>query len=120
MSAYPIPINIESPGANLEAYVRAVNAISVLSVEEERALAERLLKGLGAEKFAVLAGAIKSDPAVLADEAGAISLFGGKRAIWVEPAGDEIADRGHVEPGAHDQRGHKAGRQPVHRRKADR
>jgi DNA polymerase-3 subunit delta len=57
-----------------------------------RALAERLLKGLGAEKFAVLAGAIKSDPAVLADEAGAISLFGGKRAIWVEPAGDEIAD----------------------------
>jgi RNA polymerase sigma-32 factor len=42
MSAYPIPINIESPGANLEAYVRAVNAISVLSVEEERALAERL------------------------------------------------------------------------------
>src|SRR5207253_857210 len=32
-----------------------------------------------------------SDPAALADEAGAMSLFGGKRAIWVEPAGDEIA-----------------------------
>jgi len=57
-----------------------------------RGLAERLLKGLAAEKFAVLGGTIKSDPATLADEAGAISLFGGKRAIWIEPAGDEIAD----------------------------
>ena len=46
MSAYPIPINIASPGANLEAYVRAVNSISVLSVEEERELAE-LLHGFG-------------------------------------------------------------------------
>ena len=57
-----------------------------------RALAERLLKGLGAEKFALLGPAIKADPAALADEAGAISLFGGRRAIWIEPAGDEIAD----------------------------
>lgn len=57
-----------------------------------RALAGQLLKGLAAEKFALLAQAIKTDPAVLADEAGAISLFGGKRAIWVEPAGDEIAE----------------------------
>lgn len=57
-----------------------------------RGLAERLLTGLGAEKFAVLGGTIKSDPAVLSDEAGAISLFGGKRAIWVEPAGDEISE----------------------------
>ena len=57
-----------------------------------RALAERLLKGLGAEKFAMLSQAIKADPAALADEAGAISLFGGKRAIWIEPAGDEIVD----------------------------
>lgn len=57
-----------------------------------RALAERLLKGLGAEKFAVLGQAIKGDPASLADEAGAISLFGGRRAVWIEPAGDEIAE----------------------------
>jgi DNA polymerase-3 subunit delta len=57
-----------------------------------RALAERLLKGLGAEKFAMAGPAVKSDPASLADEAGAISLFGGRRAIWVEPAGDEIAE----------------------------
>lgn len=57
-----------------------------------RALAERLLKGLGAEKLALAAQAIKGDPAILADEAGAISLFGGRRAIWVEPAGDEITE----------------------------
>lgn len=57
-----------------------------------RALAERLLKGLAADKFVLLSGAIKPDPAVLADEAGAISLFGGQRAIWIEPAGDEIAE----------------------------
>lgn len=57
-----------------------------------RALADRLLKGLGAERFSMLGQAVKSDPASLADEAGAISLFGGKRAIWLEPAGDEIAD----------------------------
>lgn len=57
-----------------------------------RALAGRLLKGLGAEKFLMLGQSIKTDPAVLADEAGAISLFGGKRVLWVEPAGDEISD----------------------------
>jgi len=57
-----------------------------------RALAGQLLKGLSAEKFLLLTQSVKSDPAVLADEAGAISLFGGKRAIWIEPAGDEIAD----------------------------
>jgi len=57
-----------------------------------RALAMQLLKGLGeAEKFIIPGQAVKSDPAVLTDEAGAIALFGGKRAIWVEPAGDEIA-----------------------------
>jgi DNA polymerase-3 subunit delta len=58
-----------------------------------RALAMQLLKGLGdADKFVVLGQAVKSDPAALADEAGAMALFGGKRAIWVEPAGDEIAE----------------------------
>lgn len=58
---------------------------------QSRALAARLREGLGAEKFVVAAGAAKSDPALLADEAAAIGLFGGKRLIWVEPAGDEIA-----------------------------
>ena len=59
---------------------------------QSRALGQRLLRSLGAAKFALAAGAVKSDPASLADEAGAMSLFGGKRLIWIEPAGDEIAD----------------------------
>ena len=57
-----------------------------------RSLAERLLKGLGAEKMAVAGAAVKADPALLAAEAGAISLFGGTRLIWVEPAGEEIVE----------------------------
>lgn len=59
---------------------------------QSRALGERLLKGLGATRFVVAAAAVKSDPALLADEAGAMNLFGEPRAIWVEPAGDEIAE----------------------------
>lgn len=57
-----------------------------------RALAERLLKGLGAEKSILAGTSLKADPAGLAAEAGAISMFGGRRAIWIEPAGDEIAE----------------------------
>src|SRR5206468_8465249 len=52
---------------------------------------QRLVEDLGASKFTVGAGAVKSDPASLADEAGAMSLFGGVRVIWIEPAGDDIA-----------------------------
>lgn len=58
---------------------------------QSRGHGERLLKALGAEKAAVSAQAAKADPALLADEAAAIGLFGGKRALWVELAGDEIA-----------------------------
>ena len=58
---------------------------------QSRALGQRLLRSLGASKFAVAAGAVKSDPATLSDEAGAMSLFGEPRVIWIEPAGDEIA-----------------------------
>ena len=58
-----------------------------------RALAIKLLRGLGdAEKFVVLGQSVKIDPASLADNAGAMALFGGKRAIWIEPAGDEIVE----------------------------
>ena len=58
---------------------------------QSRAFGERLMQALGASRFIVNASAIKSDPAALTDEAGAMSLFGGKRVIWIEPAGDEIA-----------------------------
>ena len=58
---------------------------------QSRALGERLVKALGASRLVIGSGAIKSDPALLADEACAMNLFGGARAIWVEPAGEEIA-----------------------------
>jgi DNA polymerase-3 subunit delta len=58
---------------------------------QSRGLGQRLLKSLGAAKFAVASSAVKSDAATLADEAGAMSLFGERRVIWIEPAADEIA-----------------------------
>jgi DNA polymerase-3 subunit delta len=56
-----------------------------------RALALRVVAAAGAEAERVeLSGAqLKGDPARLADEAASLSLFGGARAILVEPAGDE-------------------------------
>lgn len=59
---------------------------------QSRALATRLLDALGATKFAMSSGEIKSDPASLVDEASAMSLFGGKRAIWVEPATKDVEE----------------------------
>jgi DNA polymerase-3 subunit delta len=59
---------------------------------QSRALAARLLEALGATKFVVASGAIKSDPATLVDEASAMSLFGGKRLIWFEPATKDVED----------------------------
>ncbi|MEO7603229.1 MAG: DNA polymerase III subunit delta [Sphingomicrobium sp.] len=59
---------------------------------QSRALGARLVQALGADRFIIISNAIKSDPASLSDEAGALALFGGKRVIWVEPAGEDIAD----------------------------
>ena len=59
---------------------------------QSRALAARLLESLGATKFVVSGAAMKSDPASLVDEAGAISLFGDKRLIWIEPATKDIEE----------------------------
>jgi len=59
---------------------------------QSRALAARLLEAFGASKFLVAAGAVKSDPASLVDEATAMSLFGGKRLIWIEPATKDIEE----------------------------
>jgi DNA polymerase-3 subunit delta len=59
---------------------------------QSRALAARLSEALGASKFLMTAGAVKSDPASLVDEASAMSLFGGKRVIWIEPAAKDIED----------------------------
>ena len=59
-----------------------------------RALAARIDKALGsdAERIDLSSGQLKSDPALLADEAASISLFGGARHIRVDPAGDEAIE----------------------------
>lgn len=59
---------------------------------QSRALAARLLEALVATKFLMTAGEIKVDPASLVDEACAISLFGGKRAVWIEPATKDVEE----------------------------
>jgi DNA polymerase III subunit delta len=52
--------------------------------------AQRLLAGLGAEKVMLAASDLRSDPSRLADEAASLSMFGGRRLLWIEPAGEEI------------------------------
>lgn len=54
------------------------------------ALGERLAAALKADKNSLSAGALRSDPALLASEAQAIDMFGGARLLWIQPAGDEI------------------------------
>lgn len=56
---------------------------------QARALGDRLIAALGASRLIMSGAAIKSDPASLPSEAGALSLFGGKRVVWVEPAGED-------------------------------
>jgi DNA polymerase-3 subunit delta len=56
-----------------------------------RLSAQRLQKALGAEKVALAGAQLKSDPRRLADEAATLSMFGEKRLLWIEPAGEEIA-----------------------------
>jgi DNA polymerase-3 subunit delta len=48
--------------------------------------------GAGAERVDLTGAELKSDPARLADEAASMSLFGDRRYIWVEPAGDEASE----------------------------
>lgn len=57
---------------------------------ESSALGERLVSALEATKHPVAAASLRGDPALLADEAGAIDMFGGTRVIWLQPAGEEV------------------------------
>ena len=59
---------------------------------QSRALAARLLQALGATKFVIAASALKDTPGLLVDEAAALSLFGERRLIWIEPANNDIAE----------------------------
>ena len=59
---------------------------------QSRALATRIVDALRASRFLIASSTVKSDPAAVVDEAGAMNLFGGKRVIWIEPAGEEILE----------------------------
>jgi DNA polymerase-3 subunit delta len=59
---------------------------------QSRALATRLLEALSAQKSVFAGAAVKANPGLLADEAAALSLFGDRRLIWIEPAGNEIVE----------------------------
>src|SRR5215217_1446492 len=64
-----------------------------LVAERARAAAERAVDD-PADPFQLIrieGDAIAADPARLADEAGTIGLFGGKRAIWVKPSSCNLA-----------------------------
>ena len=59
---------------------------------QSRALAARVAEALSASRFLISAASIKADPASLADEAGAMNLFGGTRVVWIEPATKDIEE----------------------------
>lgn len=67
---------------------------------QSRGLAARLLQALGATKFVVAPNALKDNPGLLADEAASLSLFGDRRLIWIEPAGNDIAEAAELLLGA--------------------
>ena len=74
----------------------AVRLILLYGPDESgsRALAARIDKALGtdAERIDLGSSQLKADPALLADEAASISLFGGARHIRVDPAADDVID----------------------------
>jgi DNA polymerase-3 subunit delta len=57
---------------------------------QSTALGDRLVSAMKAAKHAISSGTLRSDPALLADEAGAIDMFGGAKVLWIQPAGEEI------------------------------
>jgi DNA polymerase III subunit delta len=56
---------------------------------QSSALGDRIVAALKATKHPVASASLRSDPALLADEAGAIDMFGGAKVIWLQPAGEE-------------------------------
>jgi DNA polymerase-3 subunit delta len=59
---------------------------------QSRALAQRLQTSLAASRELLVAGALKDEPGALLHAANERSLFGGARLLWIEPAGEAIAE----------------------------
>jgi DNA polymerase III subunit delta len=83
-----------SIGRSVDAPDRAIRFYLFHGADESQsaALGERLVAALGATKHSLAGASLRSDPALLADEACAIDMFGGARVIWLQPAGEEIVD----------------------------
>jgi len=76
---------LSKPDPNIRLFL-----LSGSDVAGSRMLAQRLCKALGAEKVATSTAQLKADPHWLADEAASLSMFGGPRLLWIEPAGEDI------------------------------
>ena len=57
---------------------------------EASALGDRLVAARKATKHSLAGSSLRGDPALLADEAGAIDMFGGAKVLWIQPAGEEM------------------------------
>lgn len=78
---------VDEPDAKIRFYL-----FSGQDEAQSRGLAGRLLAALGATRFALSAADVKGNPALLVDEAAALSLFGERRLVWIEPATNDIAE----------------------------
>jgi DNA polymerase-3 subunit delta len=79
--------SVEQPDARIRFYL-----FHGQDESQSRALGARLAEALGASRYLLSSGSVKSDPALLVDEAGAMNLFGGKRLVWIEPATKDIEE----------------------------
>ena len=77
--------SVDEPDARVRFYLFHGTAES-----QSSGLGDRLVASLKAAKHQMAPGSLKGDPALLADEAGAIDMFGGAKVIWIQPAGEEI------------------------------
>jgi DNA polymerase-3 subunit delta len=83
----------KAPKADKSAVARALRdpALRFTLVYGPDEAGSRALARLGeGERIEISGSELRSDPARLADEAASLSLFGDKRHIVVEPAGDEV------------------------------
>lgn len=79
--------------AAIAAIGRGQNAVILLygpDIAQSRAIADQMNRFPEIEKIEISGAVLKNDPAILTDEAAAISLFSAARYLRVEASGDEI------------------------------
>lgn len=76
---------VDQPDPNIRLYL-----LHGPDESQSSALGDKVVAALQASKQPIASSALRSDPAFLADEAGAIDMFGGSKVLWIQPAGEEI------------------------------